>query len=191
MNFPCSHCGSEESLADRKTDDFKPIVPVELQGDFEEPPEFISDPSFPPPPSSTDSKTKPVSKPPVIKESSYVSPTPTIIPPSKSDVKPTILEGPPKMPPQGPPSPKGPPMKEAHGISRVVESMVGKTEETGYRSFVKHRLLDIETNIQSIQTEIQSLIEGQKRIESMLIEKEKEKEDEEEKKKGKKGRWRK
>ncbi|MHA2202525.1 MAG: hypothetical protein ACW991_02440 [Candidatus Hodarchaeales archaeon] len=186
MSFPCSHCGSEESLADRKTDDFKPIVPVELQGDFEEPPKFISDPSLTPAPLSTESDTKPVSKPPVPKESSNVSPTPTIVPSPKSDVKPGTLEGPPKMPAQVPTSSKGSPMKEALGISRVVEGMATKTEETGYRTFVKHRLLDIETAIQSIQTDIQTLIEGQKHIESMLKEKE---EQEKEKKKGKKGRW--
>ncbi len=188
MSFPCSHCGSEESFTDRKADDFKPIVPIELQGDFEEPPEFISDPSLTPTPLSTESTTKTVSKPPVTKESSDVSPTPTKVPSPKLDVKPGILEGPPKMPPQGPTSSKGFPMKEAHGISHVVERMVTKTEDSDYRTFVKHRLLEIETTIQSIQTDIQSLIEGQKLIESMLREKE---EQESEKKKGKKGRWKK
>jgi hypothetical protein len=38
MNFPCPHCGSDESFHNRSVDDFKPIVPVELQGDFTEPP---------------------------------------------------------------------------------------------------------------------------------------------------------
>ena len=188
MNFPCSHCGSAESFADRKTDDFKPIVPVELQGDFEKPPEFVSDPSLSPTPHSTESKTKPVSKPPVPKESSDASPTPTKVPSPKSDVKPGILEGPPKMPPQDPTSSNGSPMKEVHGISRVVEGMVTKKEETGYRTFIKHRLADIEATIQNIHLDVQSLIAGQKHIESMLKEKE---EQETEKKKGKKGRRRK
>jgi len=163
MKLPCSHCGSEKSFADRKIDDFKPIVPIELQGDFEEPPEFISDPSLTPTPLSTESNTKPVSKPPVPKESSGASSTPTLVPSSKSDVKPGILEGPPKMPPQVPTSSKSFPMNEAHNISHVVEGMVTKTEETSYRTFVKHRLLEIEATIQSIQTDIQSLIQGKKR----------------------------
>ncbi|MFX0183739.1 MAG: hypothetical protein ACFE95_11705 [Candidatus Hodarchaeota archaeon] len=160
MSFPCSHCGGEESFADRKTDDFKPIIPIELQGDFEKPPEFISDPSYTPTPLSTESNTKPVSKTPVPKESSGVSSTPTIIPPSKSNVDPGILEGP----------PNSPPMTEAHSISRVVEGMVTKTEETSYRTFVKHRLLEIETTIQNIQTDIRALIKSQKHIENMLKE---------------------
>ncbi|MFX0051517.1 MAG: hypothetical protein ACFE8U_09515 [Candidatus Hermodarchaeota archaeon] len=171
MSFPCSHCGSEQSLADRKTSDFKPIIPVELQGDFEEPPEFITDPSYTPTPLSTESITKPVSKPPVPKESSGSSSTPPIIHSSKSDVEPDILEGPPKMPPQVPTSSNSSPMTEAHSISRVVEGMVTKTEETNYRTFVKHHLLEIETTIQNIQTDIRSLIKSQKRIENMLKEK--------------------
>ncbi|MHA2226243.1 MAG: hypothetical protein ACXAC8_13625 [Candidatus Hodarchaeales archaeon] len=188
MNFPCSHCGSEESFADRKTDDFKPIVPVELQGNFEEPPEFVADSSSIPTSLSNDSDAKPVSKPPVLKESSYTPPTPPIVTPPKSDVKPDSLEGPPIIPPQPPTSLKRSPMEEAHNISRVVEGMVTKTEETGYRTFVKHRLSDIEATIQSIKSDIQSLIEGQKNIENMLKGKE---EQESEKKKDKKGRWRK
>ncbi|MHA1966645.1 MAG: hypothetical protein ACW964_02470 [Candidatus Hodarchaeales archaeon] len=168
MKFPCSHCGSAESFADRKTNDFKAIVPIDLQGDFEEPPEFISDPSLPPTSLSTKSRTKPVSNPPVPKKSSDASPTPTKVPSPKSEDKSGILEGPSKMSPQVPTSSESFPMKGAHDISRVVESMVTKTEETEYRTVIKHRLLDIETTIQSIQTDIQSLIEGQKRIESML-----------------------
>lgn len=162
MKFPCSHCGSDESFADRKTNDFKAIVPVDLQGDFEEPPEFISDPSTPFTSLSTESSTKPVSKPPVPKPSSDASP--------KSDVKSGFLEGPSKVPPQVPTSSTNSPMKGAHEISRVVAGMVTKSEETEYRTFLKNRLSDIETTIQSIQTDIQSLIEGQKNIERMLKE---------------------
>ncbi|MHA2247980.1 MAG: hypothetical protein ACXADY_23740 [Candidatus Hodarchaeales archaeon] len=186
MKFPCSHCGSEESFADRKIDDFKPIVPVELQGDFEEPPKFISDPSLTPTPSSTGSNTKPVFKPPVPKESSDAPPPPLKVPSIKSEVKPEILEG----PPQVSSSSKGSAMKAAIGISRVVDGMATKTEETGYRTSIKRRLLDIENTIQEIHVDIQSLIAGQQHIESMLKEKEEE-EQEKGKKKGKKGRFRK
>ncbi|MFX1284589.1 MAG: hypothetical protein ACFFB5_13090 [Promethearchaeota archaeon] len=38
MKFPCPHCGSDESFYDRSAEEFKPIIPTELQGDFDEPP---------------------------------------------------------------------------------------------------------------------------------------------------------
>jgi len=38
MGFPCPHCGSDLSLTDRTNSDIQPIIPKELQGDFEEPP---------------------------------------------------------------------------------------------------------------------------------------------------------
>lgn len=38
MSFPCPHCGSDESFYDRSAEEFKPIIPTELQGDFTEPP---------------------------------------------------------------------------------------------------------------------------------------------------------
>lgn len=42
MKLPCPHCGSDTSFQDRAADEIKPIVPVELQGDFEEPPSPLS-----------------------------------------------------------------------------------------------------------------------------------------------------
>ena len=53
MKFPCPHCGSDLSLEDREKGDIQPIVPVELQGDFAEPP----------PPSYADSTPKRTSTP--------------------------------------------------------------------------------------------------------------------------------
>ena len=44
MNFPCPHCGSEESLSTRSPDDIKMIVPKEFQGDFDEPPPPVYSP---------------------------------------------------------------------------------------------------------------------------------------------------
>ncbi len=38
MRFPCPHCGSDLSLTDRTERDIQPIIPKELQGNFEEPP---------------------------------------------------------------------------------------------------------------------------------------------------------
>jgi hypothetical protein len=38
MKFPCSHCGSDLSMQDRVEGEIKPIVPVEIQGNFAEPP---------------------------------------------------------------------------------------------------------------------------------------------------------
>lgn len=195
MSFPCSHCGSEESFADRKSDEFKPIIPVELQGDFEEPPGFISDPSMMVTPLSTESKATPVVKPPIQKESSGISSTTATVSSSKSKAGPDTLEGPPKIPLQEPilegppkmplqdPSSSKPPIKES--LSRVVDGMVTKTEDASYRNFVKNRFLEIDTILQNIQSDIKSLIEGQKQIESMLIE------EIEKSEKKKKGRWKK
>lgn len=42
MKLPCPHCGADTSLLDRSADEIKAIVPVELQGDFEEPPPPLS-----------------------------------------------------------------------------------------------------------------------------------------------------
>jgi hypothetical protein len=42
MKFPCPHCGSHESLYDRSADEIKPIIPLDLQGNFDEPPPLIS-----------------------------------------------------------------------------------------------------------------------------------------------------
>jgi hypothetical protein len=38
MKFPCPHCGSELSISDRAKGEIQPIIPTELQGDFDEPP---------------------------------------------------------------------------------------------------------------------------------------------------------
>ena len=56
MQFPCSHCGSDLSMQDRVEGEIKPIVPVELQGNFAEPPppEFVD--SLPPSTSSPSMK---------------------------------------------------------------------------------------------------------------------------------------
>ena len=53
MKFPCPHCGSDLSLDDREKGEIQPIVPVELQGSFAEPP----------PPSYADSDPKRSSTP--------------------------------------------------------------------------------------------------------------------------------
>lgn len=68
MKFPCPHCGSDESYYDRSAEEFKPIIPVELQGDFEEPPPPVSTPGYTPV-----QEMKPVSKP-AETSSSFVSP---------------------------------------------------------------------------------------------------------------------
>ena len=38
MKLPCSHCGGDLSIQDRMEGEIKPIVPVEIQGNFAEPP---------------------------------------------------------------------------------------------------------------------------------------------------------
>ncbi len=39
MKFPCPHCGGELEFTDRKIDEIKPIIPLDLQETFKEPPE--------------------------------------------------------------------------------------------------------------------------------------------------------
>ncbi|MFX0087832.1 MAG: hypothetical protein ACFFAU_19425 [Candidatus Hodarchaeota archaeon] len=39
MKFPCPHCGGELAFTDRKIDEIKPIIPLDLQETFKEPPE--------------------------------------------------------------------------------------------------------------------------------------------------------
>lgn len=58
MKFPCPHCGSDESFYDRSADEIKSIVPVELQGNFDEPPPPISNSG-----SYNFQEVRPVSKP--------------------------------------------------------------------------------------------------------------------------------
>ena len=43
MRLPCPHCGAEEALTDREADEIKPIIPLDLQESFKEPPAPISD----------------------------------------------------------------------------------------------------------------------------------------------------
>ncbi|MHA2054997.1 MAG: hypothetical protein ACXACP_13200 [Candidatus Hodarchaeales archaeon] len=61
MKLPCSHCGSDLSLDDRKDGDIQPIVPVEIQGDFSEAPPLssaASQPSKPTPPLKSQTRRK-------------------------------------------------------------------------------------------------------------------------------------
>jgi len=60
MKFPCSHCGSDLSMQDRIEGEIKPIVPVEIQGNFAEPPppEYVDSlPVSTPSPSVSPAKT--------------------------------------------------------------------------------------------------------------------------------------
>jgi len=62
MKFPCSHCGSDLSMQDRVEGEIKPIVPVEIQGDFAEPPppEYVDSlPASTPSPSISKKSSKP------------------------------------------------------------------------------------------------------------------------------------
>ena len=62
MKFPCSHCGSDLSIQDLVEGEIKPIVPVEIQGDFAEPPppEYVDSlPASTPSPSISKKSSKP------------------------------------------------------------------------------------------------------------------------------------
>jgi len=65
MKFPCSHCGSDLSMQDRMEGEIKPIVPVEIQGDFDEPPppEYVDSlPASTPSPSISMTSSEPQSQ---------------------------------------------------------------------------------------------------------------------------------
>lgn len=63
MKFPCSHCGSDLSIQDRIEGEIKPIVPVEIQGNFAEPPppEYVDSlPVSTPSPSISKKSSEPI-----------------------------------------------------------------------------------------------------------------------------------
>ncbi len=99
MGFPCPHCGAEQALTDREADEIKPIIPLDLQGDFKEPPPPISAPSHSTMPVYQPSEPQPTSPPvtPPPMKPSYTSPPTT--PPKPSPTQPPPLRGPPQAPP--------------------------------------------------------------------------------------------
>jgi len=110
MSFPCPHCGADQALTDRKPDEIKPIIPLDLQESFEEPPPPIptSEPSKIPSyrPSESphfESHVAPVQTPPVPPR-----PPPPPVSPPQTTPSPTTLESLPptplpiKKPPQAP-----------------------------------------------------------------------------------------
>ncbi|MHA2156889.1 MAG: hypothetical protein ACXABU_16215, partial [Candidatus Hodarchaeales archaeon] len=51
MALPCPHCGGSQEFTERKPDEIKPIIPLDLQGSFKEPsyiPNDIIPPNTPP-----------------------------------------------------------------------------------------------------------------------------------------------
>lgn len=82
MKFPCSHCGSDLSMQDRIEGEIKPIVPVELQENFAEPPppEFVDSlPASTPSPSMPEKSSEPLS-------TGESKPRSTTSPPSSSSI---------------------------------------------------------------------------------------------------------
>lgn len=102
MDFPCPHCGSEQALTDREEDEIKPIIPLDLQESFGEPPppSHESGQSYTPPyqPPESPTKAPPVSPPP---------PRPSYAPQSTPTPKPLQTKpAPPQRPPPTPPLPR-------------------------------------------------------------------------------------
>ena len=90
MSFPCPHCGGEETFEDRTEEEFRPIVPVEIQGTFDKPPPPLSSgKSWSPPPRST---SRPIDSPRVAtsrpKDTSYRD---LVMDTSRSASKPTNI----------------------------------------------------------------------------------------------------
>ncbi|UCG03337.1 MAG: hypothetical protein JSW11_04970 [Candidatus Heimdallarchaeota archaeon] len=110
MGFPCPHCGGEQALTDRESDEIKPIIPLDLQESFKEPPPPIDDsdssspPYQPPAPqheySPPPPQSPPTPPPPVTPPQTKLSYTP----PPATTPEPVPYKPPPKeVPPQPPP----------------------------------------------------------------------------------------
>ena len=100
--FPCPHCGGEEALTDREADEIKPIIPVDLQESFKEPPPPISDSGHSDIPPNQLSESQPKS-PPVPTQSPPVPPPPISPPPTRPSYTPPSATTPRPLPSQPPP----------------------------------------------------------------------------------------
>jgi hypothetical protein len=91
MGFPCPHCGGELEFIDREIDEIKPIIPLDLQEAFKEPPEprrtlvssttppYRSVESFQPKFTQNPVQTSPPSHPPTVSPPAH---SPTVSPPA-------------------------------------------------------------------------------------------------------------
>ncbi|MFX0117105.1 MAG: hypothetical protein ACFFB3_21335 [Candidatus Hodarchaeota archaeon] len=146
MSFPCPHCGKSESFADRTAKDFKPIVPTEIQGRFDEPP--------PPIPTSKSASNSVMRKQPKSVAFSPYSTTPLKnSPPSTSF-------------PEDPPVSFSPfPTEPAH---LEVDFASPAAKATRKAPPIEDRLEKIEISINNLGNEIKSISQAQKTIEMLL-----------------------
>ncbi|MFX1505726.1 MAG: hypothetical protein ACFFDC_06380 [Promethearchaeota archaeon] len=122
MGFPCPHCGGDQALTDREADEIRPIIPLDLQESFKEPPPPLdtSDGSHPtsyqhyePQPKSPPTPTQNIHVPPPPAAPPPAVPPPAAPPqtrPSYTPPSPTIPKPIPSRPPpqEGPPQPLRP-----------------------------------------------------------------------------------
>ncbi|MFW9902802.1 MAG: hypothetical protein ACFFFH_00600 [Candidatus Thorarchaeota archaeon] len=98
MGFPCPHCGGDQALTDREADEIRPIIPLDLQESFKEPPppKDTSDHSYDPPYQTFESQ--PIS-PPTPTQNIHVSAPSATAPPAPPPPAPTPAATPPPAAP--------------------------------------------------------------------------------------------
>ncbi|MHA2227146.1 MAG: hypothetical protein ACXAC8_18160 [Candidatus Hodarchaeales archaeon] len=99
MSFPCPHCGGDLAFIEREIDEIKPIIPLDLQEAFKEPPEprtTLVSPITPPYRSVESSRPRFTQKP--IQTSPPAHP-PSVYPPLRSSGVQTTVSVPPPPPP--------------------------------------------------------------------------------------------
>lgn len=175
MDFPCPHCGAQQALTDREANEIKPIIPLDLQETFKEPPppvkgqETSLSPSFrssepqeipkPPPQSSITYTPPPPSKPPPIKPS-FSSPPPTAsqsIPPKPQ---------PPVMPKQSPPSSMEQEIEQIPPLTPPKLSITTIKNESG----ITVPIGDIDKQFKSIEDHLKKINSHQKKVEKKFSE---------------------
>jgi hypothetical protein len=136
MGFPCPHCGGDQALTDREADEIKPIIPLDLQESFKEPPPplDISDSSQATPYQRFESQPQ---SPPTPTQNIHVPPPPATAPPATPPPPtPPPATAPATAPPRTrpsytPPSPTIPkPIpSRPHPLERPPQSLPSSVEE--------------------------------------------------------------
>lgn len=157
MRLPCPHCGGSKSHAERSPTDFKPIVPLEIQGTFIEPPPPINSSNLGSDPGTgqlskssgfTLSSTLPM------KESSPSAPQAAFYPPGASMQTMELPVSPSPSVPKQPQSRLGFASPAARGANVTPA--------------IEVRLEKIENSINSLENDVKSILQAQNTTEMIL-----------------------
>lgn len=188
LRFPCPHCGTAESFDNRTTEDIKPIVPTEIQAEFDEPPppianaksvsdsakEELNEPLITPPSSEPALRDSPAPSPPhaakafdssIIPKKSPVRP-PLDIPVAKTSDSSIV--------PQEAPTPHPP-----SAIKPSRRSLDFRSETVGAAAVavIEDHLRKMQISIQRLENSVNAILQGQKGMQAILEEMRKEKEE--------------